>query len=369
MAEKKLDAARKSFAKALVHDPGSIEAAFCLGELEERAGNPEKALDSFGKVWKIDPHHKLVMDARHSYNRILASLFAKRIADEIKLLGERSVAVLDFTDGDGQPNYLGTLFGQELTAALSRLKEPDLILLERKRMKDLFAEKMLDESDLVDKRHSDQARKFMPVDIFVMGKVLDKTFVSVIEKDSGKMLLQDSYATFGGGGSGKVSNSWKQLEKIRNHKPGFPVKLWTNKPRGEPYYEGETVTFHFTVGKLAYAYIYALQPDGSIGQLYPNPYMEQMKLEAGKEYIFPPENASFDIPINPPHGLHRVKMVACTKNVDPYAPEPDSTNLKSIAADDDTTMRNIGIRLHSEAPTEWAETTIRFPTLPKPSNR
>jgi hypothetical protein len=370
LLDDKIGPARMAFAKALILDPDCAEAAYNLGRLEEKAGNPEKALDAYGIIGRRNPDHKLAATARNRYNRILAARFAKKIAEEVKQLGDRSVAVLDFTDKDGRPSYLGTLFGEALSTAIAELKEPAITLVERKEIKALLAEKMLDETDLVDRRRAVDVKGFISVDILVTGKVLEETFVKALIKDTARSILNSSYPTFGGGETEPISKPWAQLTQIRNAKPGFAVRLWTDKALGAPYFEGDTVTFFYSVEKLSYVFIYALQPDGSILQLFPNPYTPEWRVEPGKVHMFPAKDAGFDIPVEGPHfGLQRVKLIACTRNVNPLDMKPREPAMKSIAKDDDTTMRNLKIRLAAEPQTEWADTIIRFPTLPRESSK
>ncbi len=368
LLDDRIGPARMAFAKALILDPDSAEAAYNLGRLEEKAGNPEKALDAYGIIGRRSPNHKLAPAARNRYNRIMAARFAKEIVEEVGRLGDRSITVLDFTDKDGRPSYLGALFGEALSTAIAELKEPGITLVERKEIKALLAERMLDETDLVDRRRAGEVKGFIPADILITGKVLEETFVKATIKDTARSIMNSSYPTFGGGEKEQISKPWAQLTKIRNSRPGFAVRLWTDKALGAPYFEGDTVTFYYSVEKLSYVFIFALQPDGSILQLFPNPYTPEWRVVPGKVHMFPAKDAGFAIDVKGPHfGLQRVKLIACTRNVNPLDMKPREPAMKSIDKDDDTTMRNLKIRLASEPQAEWADTIIRFPTLPRES--
>lgn len=87
--------------------------------------------------------------------------------------------------------------------------------------------------------------------------------------------------------------------------PGtLTVSLWTDK---SSYVIGETVRVYFTVNQPAYVYLYDLQPDGFVHQVFPNGYSQANYVSAGTHSL---PDAAYQFTVTPPTGTERLQIFA-----------------------------------------------------------
>jgi len=82
------------------------------------------------------------------------------------------------------------------------------------------------------------------------------------------------------------------------------ASIWTDKPE---YTVGETATISFVVNQPAYVYIYDIQPDGIVRQIYPNAYSQSNYLQAGTHSL---PDGPYTFTVAPPTGVEQLQLVA-----------------------------------------------------------
>ncbi|MBN1859171.1 DUF4384 domain-containing protein [Candidatus Bipolaricaulota bacterium] len=82
------------------------------------------------------------------------------------------------------------------------------------------------------------------------------------------------------------------------------ASVWTDKA---VYSVGETATISFAVNQPAYVYIYDIQPDGVVRQIYPNAYSQNNYVAAGSHSL---PDGPYNFTVAPPTGVEQLQLVA-----------------------------------------------------------
>lgn len=91
------------------------------------------------------------------------------------------------------------------------------------------------------------------------------------------------------------------------------VRIWVDKP---VYRVGEEIYIHFELNRPAYIYIWDIQPDGKVTQIFPNQYEPQNFFPAGTHKI-PSPGKGYRFTVNPPTGTEWLQIMATTVPI-PY---------------------------------------------------
>lgn len=146
----------------------------------------------------------------------------------------------------------------------------------------------------------------------------------------------------------------------------FELKLWTNKPSGEPYIEGEDLEISVRANRDAFLKVDYYQADGTVVHLVPNLFVDDAFVRAGKTYTFGGRHARSGFRITGPFGAETIKAVASTNPLDSLLasdkPVEESQNyLKNFHAQ----MRGIKVDANPNVPTQWAEAAFGLTTVGK----
>ena len=146
----------------------------------------------------------------------------------------------------------------------------------------------------------------------------------------------------------------------------FELKLWTNKPSGEPYIEGEDLEISVRANRDAFLKVDYYQADGRVVHLVPNLFVDDAFVRAGKTYTFGGRHARSGFRITGPFGAETIKAVASTNPLDSLLasekPVEESQNyLKNFHAQ----MRGIKVVANPDQPTQWAEAAFGLTTVSK----
>ncbi len=107
--------------------------------------------------------------------------------------------------------------------------------------------------------------------------------------------------------------AWGQVEPLGiviepPTETGLQVKIWTDKP---VYAVGESVKISFSLNRAAYVYIWDIQPDGKVTQIFPNQYEHENYFQAGT-YTIPSPGRGYSFRVQPPLGTEWLQIMAST---------------------------------------------------------
>lgn len=137
----------------------------------------------------------LVSSPTYAYEKELATL-AARLGDNISRAGKKTIAVVDFTDLDGNVHKLGRFVAEELSVALADSSKR-FELVDRTHLKTLMKEHKLAESGLVDPATARKLGLVAGVDALITGTITPfgdsvKVAAKVLETATAKVVAAGS---------------------------------------------------------------------------------------------------------------------------------------------------------------------------------
>jgi len=146
----------------------------------------------------------------------------------------------------------------------------------------------------------------------------------------------------------------------------FDLQLWTNKPAGEVYTEGEELEISIRSNRDAFLKVDYYQADGTVVHLVPNLFIDDAFVQAGKTYTFGGRHARSGFRITGPFGAETIKAVASTRPLDALSAsdkpvEESQGYLKNFHAQ----MRGVNVVANPNQPAQWAETAFGLTTVSK----
>jgi hypothetical protein len=126
-------------------------------------------------------------------------------------------------------------------------------------------------------------------------------------------------------GSPTLAQSWGNsyitpVEKSRDVAPRaivvepdhLQVNLQLDRYGSNPVYRpGESITLRINASQNAYIYIFSLEADGSVKQIFPNPFVNgALYLQAGEVTTLPTPGSGYRFKITPPYGQAQVLVLA-----------------------------------------------------------
>jgi TolB-like protein len=174
----------------------------------------------------ISPLHPV-----HSYEQEIANLSSMLSSDIVKS-GKRAVAVVDFTDLQGQMNELGRFIAEEMSGSLTS-QSKGFDILDRNHIKRIMEEQKLSLSGLMDPSAMKKIGKLAGADIIITGiitpfgdsiriscKAIDTETAKVIGSARGDIAKTETISNLlklgGGGAAGSADNLDKQAAKIED---------------------------------------------------------------------------------------------------------------------------------------------------------
>ncbi len=146
----------------------------------------------------------------------------------------------------------------------------------------------------------------------------------------------------------------------------FELKLWTNKPSGEPYIEGEDLEISVRANRDAFLKVDYYQADGRVVHLVPNLFVDDAFVRAGKTYTFGGRHARSGFRITGPFGAETIKAVASTNPLDSLlASDKTAENSEPYLSNFQAQMRGIKVVANPNMPTQWAEAAFGLTTVSK----
>ena len=106
------------------------------------------------------------------------------------------------------------------------------------------------------------------------------------------------------------------LDGIPNNWPDVKLRAWTGVPQTEIFKLGDEMKFYFHTERNCYISLFYIDSRGIMTVISPDLGNGSNFVEAGKEATFPPDNANYQITVEPPLGQDNVYVVATNNRVD-----------------------------------------------------
>lgn len=146
----------------------------------------------------------------------------------------------------------------------------------------------------------------------------------------------------------------------------FDLQLWTNKPAGEVYTEGEELEISVRSNRDAFLKIDYYQADGTVVHLVPNLFVDDAFVRAGKTYTFGGRHARSGFRITGPFGAETIKAVASTRPLDSLlASEKPVEESQGYLKNFHAQMRGVKVVANPDQPAQWAEAAFGLTTVSK----
>lgn len=119
-----------------------------------------------------------------------------------------------------------------------------------------------------------------------------------------------------------ITNSYQAAQPSRQAsgqnatKETGSIQLSTNKSQ---YHIGDRLTVNFSVNEPLYVRIVAINSQGEIATLFPNPYQSDSYCKPSRNYSIPPSGAKFTLDISGPPGKDKIRAIASHKPIPPDA--------------------------------------------------
>lgn len=285
----------------------------------------------------------------------------QRAAVAISSLPVSSLLVLPFAYADGVPCAEGALLAERVSTSLSALEGVSLV--DRTQLERILEEQRLSASGLVNPASAIHVGKLMGAAAILSGSVTDlgenlEVHARITATESGEVLLQHALATrktlktF-------ISPLWSRIEEIREEGESFKVELWADAATGVTGVPsrriGEHVTLYFRADRDCYVTLFDFTTSGSIHVLFPNAFMKDNYIKAGRTYALPSEEAGFKIRVKGPPGVEKLKLFATTTNAPLFEHDFATESFRSVDETSYSTTRDLEVVLDSLDAGGWAE--------------
>lgn len=105
----------------------------------------------------------------------------------------------------------------------------------------------------------------------------------------------------------------EQILTLENSTAPFNLEIWSEK---DQFRIGEPVTFYLKVDRDCYITLLDHGTSGTLRVLFPNPFQRDNFIVSGKTYIIPDPAAGYEIRVDGPPGIERLKAIATLRKSD-----------------------------------------------------
>jgi len=132
---------------------------------------------------------------------------------------------------------------------------------------------------------------------------------------------------------------------------------WQGEVKSPVFQSGDEIHIHAAANQDAYLSIFSVDQNGGLSKLYPNEYVKQEKLPAGKEIVFPDDamrQAGLKLRVRTPKGRKKAVesvLVIATK---------EKAALLEPRKDRDLTITDLMKELSEMDPSQWVDQTIGY---------
>jgi len=281
-------------------------------------------------------------------------------------LGGNTLIVFPFPYADGIKSVEGALISERVVTKLTA--RGTVKVVERRLLDKVMEEQKLSALGFVDPASSVQVGKLLGARGILSGTVTDigeniEIHVRLLSVETDEIVatmkrsVRKTIKTF-------ISPLWSEIERIKRESPSFNVRLWADKgqsPTEIPAYRiGDFVTLHFVAERDCYVTIFDFTTSGSIHVLFPNSFIPDNKVKAGREYVFPDEQAGFKIRVKGPPGIERLKLFATTKDIPLFEEDYSQESFRSVTDDNYNVPRDLQAVIESLEKNAWAESHLEL---------
>ena len=281
-------------------------------------------------------------------------------------LGGNTVIVFPFPYADGIKSVEGALISERIVTKLT--ERGAVKVVERRLLDKVMEEQKLSALGFVDPASSVQVGKLLGARGILSGTVTDlgeriEIHVRLLSVETDEIVatmkrsVRKTIKTF-------ISPLWSEIERIKRESPSFEVKFWADRgqqPTEIPGYRiGDFVTLHFVAERDCYVTVFDFTTSGSIHVLFPNSFIPDNKVKAGREYAFPDAQAGFKIRVKGPPGIERLKLFATTKDIPLFEEDYSQESFRSVNDDNYNVPRDLQAVIESLEKNAWAESHLEL---------
>jgi hypothetical protein len=146
----------------------------------------------------------------------------------------------------------------------------------------------------------------------------------------------------------------------------FKVHLTTDRGPSPTYRPGETMTLKVTMDQDCYVTIYNIDSQGRVTLLFPNRFQTENHLKAGKAYLIPPPEASWELRVEGEPGTEAIQAIATLEPLDLCTQDAFAKSAFPTLSGDAGDFMSKGIvpTLTARAKDEWTTAVVKFYLAP-----
>ncbi|OGW19132.1 MAG: hypothetical protein A3K09_04265 [Nitrospinae bacterium RIFCSPLOWO2_12_FULL_47_7] len=152
-----------------------------------------------------------------------------------------------------------------------------------------------------------------------------------------------------------VQKNRSQELPAENNKTPFNVNVWTDK---DSFIIGESIIFYFKANRDCYVILLDRGTSGNMRVIFPNPFQKDNFIQAGKIYTVPDPAAGYEINVNGPQGIERVKAIAFLTNL--QLPLELLDSFYEVSPEDDVRVRDIARSVEKMDAQQWAQSSLEI---------
>jgi len=291
---------------------------------------------------------------------------AEEIENNVSKLGGNVLAVMPFTYTDGIKSVEGAMVSERLVETLT--ERGFVKLVERDMLNMVLEEQELSSSGLVDAASAVQIGKLIGARGVVMGTATEQgehleVHARLLSVETAEVVaafrraVPRTIKTF-------MNPLWGEINRIKKENGSFGIKFWADRgqevSRVPSYRVGETVTLHFEAEKDCHVTIFDFTTSGSIHVLFPNAFMRDNAVKAGRVYTLPDAQAGFRIRVGDPPGIEKLKLFATTKDIPLVRQDYSVESFRSVTRETYSVTRDLQPVIDSLEDNMWAESQLEL---------
>jgi len=152
----------------------------------------------------------------------------------------------------------------------------------------------------------------------------------------------------------------QEVAKIENQAQPFAVEVKIKEGKSS-FGEKEHVTFVVRSDRDCYLMLIDVGTSGIASVLFPNEWHKSHFVEAGKEYMIPPENSDFVFEVSGPYGMETIKAIASIEPLDSVEKAEKKQAGPFEQLDNPVTVfKDIATKLKERSTKQWSTATLTF---------
>lgn len=145
----------------------------------------------------------------------------------------------------------------------------------------------------------------------------------------------------------------EQVLTIENSTNPFHVRIWTEKNH---FRIGDPVTLYLKADRDCYVTLLDIGTSGTLRVLFPNPYQRDNFIHGGKTYIIPDPAIGYEVRVDGPPGIERVKAIASLMK--PQIPVDVSERFYELNSKDGIRLRDLTLSIKRLDERQWTQSLL-----------